>query len=248
MMIGAPLGQRFEGIRLEDVHVHDGNRVAVELARRIVEGEALSLLLYGETARGKTTLLAAVLNEVNEKWPSGRYAYWPLGELAIARRGAIAMHEDDPIWGLLNATVAVIDDIGVEAPSDYAMEGLQTVVDRRWRDNRPLLLGSNLNPTDREFSKRYGPRILRRFVDRSAWLCELTGDSWAMRQAPRSPGDVAGPKWTDRLGGKNRAYETLERVRQERKEVQDEDPEARAAAMEAIARLRAKTERDPASK
>ncbi len=242
MLFGAPLGQRFQSVKLCDVQVHDGNRVAVGLARRIVEGEALSLLLYGETARGKTMLLAAVLNEVQEKWPMGRYGYWPLGELAIARRAAVGRDQVDPIEQLLDATLVVIDDIGVEVASDYAMEGLQTVVDRRWRDNRPLLLGSNLNPTDREFSKRYGPRILRRFVDQSAWLCELTGVSWATKQAPRSPDELKGSKWTERLSARLAPSDALERIRREREEAEVEDPEAMRVAMEALERLRAKND------
>lgn len=196
MIIGPGLGKRFmKGF--DSIKEHQGIAEALGYCRRIAEGEPWSLLIWGPTGRGKTLMAAATIVELERKWPLGKYAYWPLAELGLARSWAIDAGEADPLQRLLRANLVVIDDLGVENPkSAYTLEALQVLVDRRWRDCKPLIVITNLvvGGDDDEFQERYGPRVVRRFLGEQARIIKVTGPNWSALQAKRQIGK-AGEVW-----------------------------------------------------
>lgn len=193
MLYGAKLGKRFAG-GFETITPHNGILEALDYLQRIVNGKPLSLLLWGKTGRGKTRLVAAMLNELERKWPDGRYCYWPLAELDLKRKWAIGAKAPDPLEAALEAHVVVIDDMGVEpSESAFALEAIQVLVDRRWREQKPLVCTTNLvvgGPND-QFQARYDARIMRRFMGSDARIIEVSGPNWsvleATGQAPQHP-------------------------------------------------------------
>lgn len=196
MILGAPLGRRFHG-GFEAIEVHDGIAEALEYCQKIVAGESWSLLLWGKTGRGKTRLVTALLNELDAKWPHGRYVYWPMAELALARRWAIQHGGEDPLKRAIDATMVVIDDLGVEKPSEYALEAIEVLVDRRWRDQKPLIVTTNLvvGGEDDEFQRRYDPRIMRRFLAPDARIIPITGPNWSIKEV----GEIQAVNWQTKL-------------------------------------------------
>lgn len=119
---------------------------------------APNLLLFGPTGPGKTYAAFAAAHRL---WMEGRSVdFWPVPELFDhlqpgAPRGALG-----PI---LAADVLILDDLGVEKPTEWKAERLYVLVNRRWMDGRPIVATSNLAPTDLE--KFVGPRIYSRLAN-----------------------------------------------------------------------------------
>ena len=69
--------------------------------------------------------------------------------------------------GLDDYSLLVIDDLGVERNTEYAMEQMFTVIDSRYRSKKPLIVTTNLkleeikNPPDLAHARIYD-RILER--------------------------------------------------------------------------------------
>ena len=175
MLLGAALGRRFERVTFESLKVTEWNQGAIEAARKLAEGNPMWLLLVGGVGRGKTSILAAIANEIHRKWPSVKVVYWPVAELVEALRDAMD-GGPDPEPQCRSAHVLLLDDLGTENLTDWAAEAIQRIVDWRYRDMRPLVVATNL--TLEELAQRYGARVARRLLD-EAVVCRLDGPRWS---------------------------------------------------------------------
>jgi len=76
------------------------------------------------------------------------------------------------------ADVLLLDDLGLEKPSDWVVEQLTSLIDERWRNNRLLAVGTNESHITIE--ERLGPRIASRLFDRTSGKSKVvylvTGD------------------------------------------------------------------------
>ncbi|GIH23020.1 hypothetical protein Aph01nite_13300 [Acrocarpospora phusangensis] len=70
------------------------------------------------------------------------------------------------------AALLVIDDIGVEKPSEFTAEKLYEIVDERYAQARPLIVTSNLPP--RSLADQVGERVASRFAE-SCLIVPMTG-------------------------------------------------------------------------
>ena len=86
--------------------------------------------------------------------------------------------ESDVMEVCYGADVLLLDDLGLEKPSDWVREQITSLVDERWRNNRLLVVGTNESHTTIE--ERLGPRISSRLFDRSSGKAKVvylvTGD------------------------------------------------------------------------
>ena len=79
---------------------------------------------------------------------------------------------------LNDASLLVLDDLGAERSTDYALEKVYNVIDSRVRANRPMILTTNLtmgemtNPQDIRYSRIYD-RIFE-----CCYPVEVTGQSF----------------------------------------------------------------------
>ena len=64
------------------------------------------------------------------------------------------------------ADVLMLDDMGLEKPSDWVREQITALVDERWRNNRMLVVGTNENHTSIE--EKLGSRLASRLFDSSS--------------------------------------------------------------------------------
>ena len=81
-----------------------------------------------------------------------------------------------------SAGLLVLDDIGAERATDWAVEQLTRLVDRRVADGLPIVCTSNL-PLGR-LGEAWGGMPGERLVSRLAGACErieVTGDDWRLR-------------------------------------------------------------------
>lgn len=175
MIRGARLGKRYEDVTFDKVQVTTWNREAIKTAKRLVGGERLWIVLFGGVGRGKTHLLAAIANEMDRKWPMAKVLYWPVMELIEALRKAID-GGFNPEPECLEAHVLLLDDLGVETRTEWSIEAIHRIVDYRYREMKPLVIATNLQPEGIE--ARYGARVARR-LDDEAVLCWLDGPRWS---------------------------------------------------------------------
>lgn len=68
----------------------------------------------------------------------------------------------------------VIDDLGAEKPSEWTAERLYALVNRRWMEERPTIVTTNMPP--RALEESSGPRMYSRLVGNDAVTLRLAGD------------------------------------------------------------------------
>ena len=140
------------------------------------------LLFYGGVGTGKTFAAACIANHLlSQRVPVIMTSFVKLLE---SMQG---FSEDDSalIARLNRAKLLVIDDLGAERSTDYALEKVYDIVDSRYRAKLPIILTTNLSMTELKESTdiRY-----TRIYDRIFEMCypmQFKGQSWRKAEAAR---------------------------------------------------------------
>lgn len=140
------------------------------------------LLFYGGVGTGKTFAAACIANHLlNQRIPVIMTSFVKLLE---SMQG---FSEDDSalIARLNRAKLLIIDDLGAERSTDYALEKVYDIVDSRYRAKLPIILTTNLSMTELKESTdiRY-----TRIYDRIFEMCypmRFKGQSWRKVEAAR---------------------------------------------------------------
>ena len=140
------------------------------------------LLFYGGVGTGKTFAAACIANHLlNQRIPVIMTSFVKLLE---SMQG---FSEDDSalIAHLNRAKLLIIDDLGAERSTDYALEKVYDIVDSRYRAKLPIILTTNLSMTELKESTdiRY-----TRIYDRIFEMCypmQFKGQSWRKVEAAR---------------------------------------------------------------
>ena len=120
------------------------------------------LLLPGGTGTGKTHLMEAIGRQYLEQGSTVRYEL--LAHLLGKLRDSFRINEDQSVIApSYLAEVLLIDDIGLEKPSEWVTEQVTALVDERWRNNRLLVVATN--ETYEGIEACYGPRLASRLYD-----------------------------------------------------------------------------------
>lgn len=176
--------QRMERIRrrkaqgLQDRYLYDytfsndnGQNPLMEKARAYVEhwAEAFrdntGLLLFGDVGTGKSFFAGCIANALLDRDVPVLMTNFP----TILNRltGMFAEDRAEFIGSLDAYDLLIIDDLGVERSTEYAMEQMFYVVDSRYRSRKPMIITTNLrleeikNPPDLAHARIYD-RILER--------------------------------------------------------------------------------------
>lgn len=138
------------------------------------------LLLWGTPGTGKSYAAACIANELlNQKIPVVMTSFVKI--LQVIQDNT--EKETDFINRLCAAKLLIIDDLGTERNTDYALEKVYNVIDSRYRTGKPLILTTNLNLQDMQMTQdiRY-----QRIYDRIFEMCHpvmVNGTSWRIEQA-----------------------------------------------------------------
>jgi DNA replication protein DnaC len=140
-----------------------------------------NLFLFGQPGRGKTHAAAALLRSHLETTLKPGYLRI-VPELMVELRKAIVTHRVEAVLDQLsNASALVLDDLGSENDTDYALEKIYLLIDRWWNGKKKnLWITSNLTPG--EISERLDPRIASRIVGMCR-VVEVSGEDWRLKQA-----------------------------------------------------------------
>ncbi len=147
-----------------------GNQSNMEIAKIYVDyfmedfyPKGSGILMWGNVGTGKTFAAACIANALIKN-------HTPVLMTSFTKINNDLFHETDKnkyIESLNHFKLLIIDDLGVERKTDYALENLFTVIDERYKSNKPLIVTTNLtleqmeNPEKIEHKRIYD-RILER--------------------------------------------------------------------------------------
>ena len=149
----------------------NGQNPLIDKARAYVENwkEAYrnntGLLLFGDVGTGKSFFAGCIANALLDRDVPVLMTNFP----TILNRLTGMFSEDraDFIASFDEYDLLIIDDLGVERSTEYAMEQMFFVIDSRYRSRRPMIITTNLklselkNPPDLAHARIYD-RILER--------------------------------------------------------------------------------------
>lgn len=143
------------------------------------------LLLYGEKGTGKTFAAACIANYLlSYGVPVVMTSFVRLLEQSFRE------DEDDTMQRLNRAKLLIIDDLGAERGTDYALERVYAIIDNRYRANLPMILTTNLSPGE---MKNINDIRYERIYDRIFEICypvQFAGASFRRREAVRRFGEM----------------------------------------------------------
>lgn len=165
-------------------------RRVFELAKKIagkMQFENVHSALIGKTGRGKTHLAVAMMykylirsnfsktvvvtngTEKVKRNKSLKVIFFDFPELLYKLKSGIGRKDisekvNDQIEESKRCDLLILDDVGAERDSDYAIETLETIV--RARENKRVIFTSNL--TGKELSERYGAKLMSRLAQGGA--------------------------------------------------------------------------------
>ena len=148
-----------------------------------MKANASGLLIWGDVGTGKSFFAGCIANALLEKGV-------PVLMTNFSRilNTLTGMHFEDRnqfIHSLNRYSLLIIDDLGIERNSDFALEQVFNVIDSRYRSGKPLIVTTNLtlddlrNPEDTAHSRIY---------DRLLSMCvpvRFTGENFRQETAQR---------------------------------------------------------------
>ena len=139
----------------------------------------IGLLLWGEVGTGKTYFAACIANALVENCISVKMTNFStiLNDL---------FYENDKnryINRLNNHDLLIIDDLGIERDTEYALEQVYNIVDARYKSNKPLIITTNLSITE---IKNPVDTAHKRIYDRVLEMCvpiKFDGENFRQQKA-----------------------------------------------------------------
>ena len=130
------------------------------------------LLFLGEPGTGKTFYACCIANALIDR---GVFAFIT-NVVAITR----TFGEDETRRKLLNYTaqadLMILDDLGAERSTEYAIEQLYAIVDQRYRSGKPLIVTTNMTLEQLKNGPELGRRrIYERVLEMCPYRCQFTG-------------------------------------------------------------------------
>lgn len=184
---GSLMDTRFENSTFESFESTKANEKNLALCKRYVNRFSLmkqknqGLLFWGNVGTGKSFAAACIANALM------------MNGVTVVMTSFIKILEEfdrgeperqrDIMDRLASANLLILDDLGAERGTDYALEKVYHVVDTRYRSSRPLIVTTNLTlgeMMDEQDIRR--KRIYDRILE-TCYPIQFTGNSWRMKEA-----------------------------------------------------------------
>lgn len=166
--------------------VNEENEKMFRIANNYVENfgkmfaENQGILFYGDVGTGKSYTAAAIANElINRQQSVIMTSFIKL----LQDMGNFETSDGQYISRLNSAKLLIIDDLGAERSTDFALEKVYNIIDSRYRSGKPIILTTNLELAQMKECEdiRYN-----RIYDRIFEMCypvKMNGLSWRKREA-----------------------------------------------------------------
>ena len=140
-----------------------------------VERDNVGMLLWGNTGTGKTFLAACIANALIDQGVSVMMTSFP--RILAAVQGLRPEERAGYLDDLNRYRLLVIDDLGAERQSEYALEIVYNVIDGRYKAQKPLIVTTNTPLIDMQKAPNMD---YQRIYDRVLAMCvpiKIDGES-----------------------------------------------------------------------
>lgn len=151
------IGKRHKDCTLDNYEIDGYNKSAHEECVNVVQ-KIHSMVISGPVGTGKTHLLIGTGKALRERKVD--VDMWAILDLAQKLRGA---YDEELVNRLIKVRVLILDDLGAERTTNFILETVEYIIDFRYRQMRPILIGTNLSV--KELLSRYGNRFISRMSD-----------------------------------------------------------------------------------
>jgi DNA replication protein DnaC len=145
------IGRKFQEQNFENFNVNSNNEYAVKVARDYINKskdkmQASGLIIMGKSGVGKTHLAAAIANKLIEDGKivlMGRLT--TLLDMIKETFRDNTKSENELIELYSNVDMIIIDDLGIEKISSWALEKLYTIIQNRCENGLPIIITTRFN-------------------------------------------------------------------------------------------------------
>lgn len=186
LRVASLMDAKLEAATLKTFTIKEDNKKLYTIVKNYVENfdtfykSNRGLLFWGSVGTGKSYAAACIANELlNRRIPVVITSFVKV--LQVIQNNT--ENETEFVNRLCAARLLIIDDLGTERNTDYALEKVYNVIDSRYRTGKPLILTTNLNLQDMQMTQdiRY-----QRIYDRIFEMCHpvmVNVTSWRIEQA-----------------------------------------------------------------
>lgn len=149
----------FENAEMSDKHMLISKKFAMKVLEKQVVPKGI--LMYGNVGTGKTFASNCIANYLMEHGRTVLVMNLGLYLNKLQREWAEA--EKDVLNYVETCDLLVIDDFGVEKTSPFVLEKTFTLIDKRYRTSKPMIITTNLDM--QEIENKFGSRISDRITE-----------------------------------------------------------------------------------
>lgn len=184
----AGIPERYIDRTLETFESRPGTEKAIEAARRVIRDaldpkrKTTGMVMIGKAGSGKTHLAVGILRAIAES-KSGtdetlslfRSKFVVVPDLLDTLRERISDPQvRDPLPGLIDAPLIVLDDLGREKPTEWVTDRLYVLVNARYNAMKPTIVTTNYAPS--ELARRGYDAMMSRLRDDAAVITLTASD------------------------------------------------------------------------
>lgn len=163
--------RKFQNQNFENFNINSGNEIAVKVAKDytnkcITKEQTKGLIITGESGLGKTHLAASIANKLIE---NDKIVL--MGRLTTFRD--ITKSENELIELYSNVDIIIIDDLGTEKISQWALEKLYTIIENRNENRLPIIITTRFDKQGliERFSQSQDEQLVDAIISKLYQMC-----------------------------------------------------------------------------
>ena len=173
------IGRKFQEKNFENFNINSENEVAVKVAKdytnkSMVEMQKEGLIITGKSGLGKTHLAASIVNKLienNKIVLMGRLTM--LLDMIKETFRDNTKSENELIELYSNVDMIIIDDLGTERISQWALEKLYTIIENRNENGLPIIITTRFDKKGliERFSQSQDEQLVEAIISKLYQMC-----------------------------------------------------------------------------